>query len=85
MIRVLIEGAAFFLLPFVLFAVALALRRRNLLDPDSWSPHLVTLAAAGLLLVISSLVYAGLFAEQHTGAFVPAHLENGRVVPGEVR
>ena len=37
----------------------------------------------GIVLGIGSFVYAGLVAPRHTGPFVPPHVENGRVVPGE--
>jgi hypothetical protein len=43
------------------------------------------LVIAGLALAIASLLYAGIAGERQQGAFVPTHLENGRVVPGEFR
>lgn len=85
MIRVVLEGALIFLLPFALFAIVLLLMRRNVLRVDSWSPHALWLVVAGLALVIGSLLFAGLFAERSTGAFEPAHMEDGRLVPGRFR
>lgn len=85
MIRVVLEGVLLFLAPFVAFAAVLLLLRRDVSKVESWSPHLIRLVVAGLLLVIGSLVWAGLFAETRTGAFEPAHIEDGRVVPGRFR
>lgn len=85
MIRVVIEGVLLFLAPFAVFAAVLFAMRRDVLKVEAWSPHLMWLVAAGLALVIASLVYAGLFAERRTGAFEPAHVEDGRVVPGRFR
>ncbi len=39
----------------------------------------------GIILVIASLVYTGLFSARSTGGYVPAHMENGRLVPGQFR
>ena len=39
---------------------------------------ILAVAAAGLLAL-------GLFPDRHEGAYRPAHLENGRVVPGEMQ
>jgi hypothetical protein len=85
MIRVIGEGALLFLLPFAAFGIVLLLLRRDVLKVESWSPHLLSLVVAGMLLVIGALVYAGVFGETRTGAFEPAHMENGRVVPGRFR
>ena len=32
-----------------------------------------------------SLVLTGLFSERHPDGYVPAHMENGRLVPGQFR
>lgn len=80
--RSLIEEFLLFVLPFACFAGFLILRRRNPLHFESWHGHKFWLTAFGLLLGIASLVYGGLTAERHMGAFEPAHMENGRLVPG---
>ena len=85
MIRVVLQELALFLVPFVLFAGLLVLQRKRVLLIESWSRHAVWLATAGLALVVGSFVLAGLFGEQHTGAYVPPHMENGRPVPGTFR
>lgn len=85
MIRALLEEALLFLLPFALFAAYLVLRRRNPMLWSSWSGQTSWLVIVGLALAVGSLVIAGVFAERQTGAFVPTHVENGRVVPGQFR
>ena len=83
MLRTLIEEFLLFVLPFYLFAGYLVIRRRNPLDVEHWSGHLFWLSVSGLLIGISVLVYTGLVAPRHTGPFVPPHVENGRLIPGE--
>lgn len=85
MIRALAEEAVLLLAPFALFAVILVLTRRNVIAPQSWSGRAFWLLLAGLGLVFASFAYEGLFASRHMGAFVPTHIENGEVVPGEFR
>jgi hypothetical protein len=83
MTRAVVQGLVLFLLPFVLFAVYLVIRRRNPLIWSHWSDQSLWLAIAGLSFVIVSLVATGLLAERQTGTYVPTHVENGRVVPGD--
>jgi Family of unknown function (DUF6111) len=77
-----IQGLVLFLLPFVLFAVYLVVRRRNPLLWSHWSDQSLWLTIAGLGFVVISLLATGLLAERQTGTYVPTHVENGRVVPG---
>ncbi len=83
MTRAFLQGLVLFLLPFVLFGAYLMILRRNALAWSSWSKQSFWLAIAGLVMVILSLVATGLLSEHQTGAFVPTHIENGRVVPGQ--
>ncbi|MFE1598564.1 DUF6111 family protein [Methylobacterium sp. ID0610] len=85
MIRAVADDLILFFLPFVAFALYLVLRQRSPFRWIHWSDHALRLAVAGGLLVIASLVVAGLFAERHGQGFVPTHIENGRVVPGQFR
>ena len=82
MTRAVIQGLVLFLLPFVLFAVYLVVRRRNPLLWSHWSDQSLWLTIAGLGFVVVSLLATGLLAERQTGTYVPTHVENGRVVPG---
>jgi hypothetical protein len=83
MLRTLIEEFLLFVLPFCLFAGYLVIRRRNPFDVEHWSGHLFWLSVVGLVFGIGSFIYAGIVAPRHTGAFVPPHVEGGRLVPGQ--
>ncbi len=85
MTRAIIQGLALFLLPFVLFAAYLVIRRRNALAWSSWSDQSTWLTIAGLTFVVMSLVANALLAEHETGAYVPTRVENGRVIPGHFK
>lgn len=83
MIRVAVESVAIFLVPFLVFALYLAARRRNPSKVDSWTKGAVaTLALIGLGLTALAILVFGLSEHRPTGAYVPAHMENGRLVPG---
>jgi hypothetical protein len=82
MTRAVVQGLVLFLLPFVLFAAYLLIRRRNPMLWSHWSSQSLWLTIAGLGFVVISLIATGLLDERQTGAYVPTHIENGRVVPG---
>ena len=80
--RVLIEPALLFATPFVLYALFHALQRRWPFVVELWSPGVVsTLAIAGLVVAIGGVLVLGLSTREQ-GAYVPAHIENGRLAPG---
>ena len=83
MTRTVITEILLFLVPFALFALFLVARRRNPFARASWEGQVSWLTLAGLALAIAALVYMGATAERRQGPFVPTHLENGRVVPGQ--
>ena len=85
MLRRVLEEFGLFLIPSGLFLVYLVLAGRNPLRRVHWDPHLFRLVLAGLTVVIGTLVYEGLFSERRAGGYVPTHMENGRLVPGNFR
>lgn len=85
MMRAVLQELILFLLPFVAFAAYLVLSRRKALAWSSWSDQSLWLVIAGLAMVVASLIATGLTTERQTGAFVPTHMDNGRVVPGQFR
>ena len=85
MTRAILIEVMFFLLPFVAFAVYLVVVRRNPFEGEGWRGPRAWLVMAGLVLVIASLLYKGITADRSLEAFVPTHVEDGRVVPGRFR
>lgn len=82
MIRAIIESLLLFLLPFAGYALYLFARQKPALDPDHWSKPFLSLVITGLVIVSLSFVASALMGERHPGGYVPAHLENGKLVPG---
>ncbi len=84
MTRILLFYLLPFLLPFIGFFTYrfLVTRGRALLQNTPW----FVLSTAGLGLVVVSLVSFALIGGWESGGdYVPPRLENGRIVPGEVR
>ena len=83
MARALLETIGLFLAPFALFAVYLALRAKFPLAVEHWTRgRLSWLALAGLAAAVMGLIALTAFAPRGHGRYVPAHLENGIIVPG---
>ena len=83
--RTVAETLGLFLLPFVLFAAYLALRMRWPLAIEHWTrSRVATMMILGLLAALAGLIGASLFAPRGQGAYLPAHLENGVLVPGRI-
>jgi cytochrome c oxidase assembly factor CtaG len=87
MIRTGLTEIILFLLPFVLYVVFLIATRASVIHPDSWPlSRLAWLVGAALLLVIGSFVYFANYTGAPVGStYVPAHMEDGKFVPGQVR
>jgi len=86
MLRAAFESLALFLSPFAVFALYLVLRARYPLEMEHWTRgRLFTLTLAGLILVLASLIFLGLTAERGHGVYIPAHIENGALVPGRIQ
>jgi hypothetical protein len=84
MIRTILTEAAIFLIPFVLYAAFLIASRSAMLHRASWPLHVVGwLVLAALTLVLASLLLLVHYSGAPPGStYVPAHIENGRLVPG---
>jgi Family of unknown function (DUF6111) len=84
MIRPALTEIGIFFIPFVVYALFLVATRSNLVAQSSWPlPLLAKLLLGSLLLVIASFIMLANFsgAPPHS-TYVPAHIENGRLVPG---
>ena len=57
------------------------------MDPESWPvSRLIWLAIVSFLLMIGSFVYFANYTGAPPGStYVPAHIEDGKFVPGQVR
>jgi len=84
MIRPVLTEIGIFLIPFAVYAIFLVATRSGVFAQSSWPMHLVAKLALGSLLLV---VFSFLFLAHFSGAppnstYVPAHLENGKLVPG---
>jgi Family of unknown function (DUF6111) len=87
MIRPIAIEIALFLTPFALYALFLWATRAGVLHPDAWSTQRVALLSiAALVLMIAGFATVIEFAGgPPDAAYVPPHLENGKLVPGTVK
>lgn len=87
MIRPALTEIGIFLIPFAAYALFLLVTRSGLLIPASWPIHLLArLLLGSLLLVIASFVLLADFSgAPPNSTYIPAHLVNGRLVPGAER
>ena len=84
MIRPVLTELGLFLIPFAIYAVYLVATRSQLFATVSWPlPVVGWLSAAALLLIIASFAYLAHFSGAPPGStYIPAHIENGKLVPG---
>jgi Family of unknown function (DUF6111) len=87
MIRPLFTEIALFVTPFVFYALFVWATREGVLDTSAWSlPRLMWLTICALVLVIFSFLLLAEFGGAPPGStYIPAHMENGRLVPGTER
>jgi hypothetical protein len=87
MIRPALTEIGIFAIPFVVYALFLIATRSGLLVQSSWPIRLVArLVLGSLLLVLASFILLAHFSgASPNSTYVPAHIENGRLVPGVER
>jgi hypothetical protein len=87
MIRPVATEIILFLAPFVLYAVFLWATKAHWLDVEHWPiSRILTLAIIALVLVLGSFLYFANYTGAPVGReYVPAHTENGKFVPGQLR
>lgn len=72
-----------FLSPFAFYALYLILRARYPLEVEHWTRGRVSiLTLIGLAAAVLGLIALDVFAPRGRGVYVPAHVENGVLVPG---
>ena len=84
MIRPAFTEIGIFLVPFAVYAAFLLATRSGLLVQTSWPlPIVAKLAVGSLLLVVVSFVLLAHFSgAAPNSTYIPAHIENGRLIPG---
>jgi hypothetical protein len=87
MIRPLAVELVLFLTPFALYAAYLWVTRAGVLDTSAWRARTLSwLTIVALVLVVLSFFFLAEFSGAPPGsAYVPAHIEDGRLVPGAQR
>jgi hypothetical protein len=88
MIRPVLTEFAFFIAPFIAYAIFLWATKSGVLDRSSWPPKvLASLAIIALALMIGSFVLLAHFSGAPPGStYEPAHVdERGNFIPGQVR
>ena len=88
MIRPVFTELALFLIPFALYALYVwATKTGGVLDRGNWpTAHVIwLLIAAFFCVIISFVVLAHWGGSPPNSTYVPAHIENGKLVPGENR
>ena len=87
MIRPVLTELGIFLIPFVAYALFLVATRSGVFAQSSWPAHLVAKLALGslLLVIVSFIMLAHFTGAPPNSTYVPAHIENGKFVPGTER
>ena len=87
MIRPVLMEIGIFLVPFAIYAAYLIANRVDFMIAASWPAHIVLrLSLAALVLVVVSFILLAHFSgAAPDSTYVPAHMENGKLVPGVER
>ena len=84
MIRPVLTEIGIFLIPFAIYALFLITTRSGLLVQSSWPVQIVAKLVLGslLLVIISFILLAHFSGAPPNSTYIPAHIENGKFVPG---
>ena len=84
MIRPAFTEIGLFLIPFAVYALFLVATRSGLLVQSSWPVHVIARLVLGslLLVVVSFILLAHFSGAPPNSTYIPAHVENGKFVPG---
>ena len=84
MIRPVLTEIGVFLIPFGIYVLFLLATRSAITAPSSWPIRLVAQLALGslLLVALSFVLLAHFSGAPPNSTYVPAHMENGKFVPG---
>ena len=83
--RTVLDPLMLFLSPFAVYALYLVLRARYPLEVEHWTRERVSIMTLiGLAVAVLGLVAINAFAPRGRGVYIPAHIENGVLVPGHI-
>ena len=84
MIRPAFTEIGIFLIPFAVYAMFLFATRSGMLAPSSWPMHVIAKLVLGslILVVISFVLLAQFRGAPPNSTYIPAHIENGKLIPG---
>lgn len=84
MIRAILTEVGIFLVPFAVYALFLIATRSGVIDTSSWPTAIVVRLSvvAALLTILSLVLLANFSGAPPDSSYTPAHIENGRLVPG---
>ena len=84
MIRPAFTEVGIFLIPFVIYALFLVATRSGLLVQSSWTVIVIARLVVGslFLVVVSFVLLAQFSGGAPNSTYIPAHIENGRLVTG---
>ena len=87
MIRPVLTEVLLFLAPFAAYALFLVATRNGVLTASAWNSRaLGILTAIGLLLLIGSFIFLAEYSGQPARSkYVPPHMENGKLIPGQFK
>lgn len=87
MIRLFSIEVALFLAPFVIYALFLWATRKGIVHPDQWRPRVLAVLslAAVALTAVGFVLIADYSGAPANSTYVPAHIENGKLVPGTMK
>jgi hypothetical protein len=85
MIRPVLTELLMFLTPFALYAIFLWATKAGVMHPDSWPlSRILSLVIVALVLMIVTFCYFANYTGAPPGStYVPAHIEDGKFVPGQ--
>jgi hypothetical protein len=84
MIRPALTEIGIFLIPFAVYALFLMASRTGVLTQAAWPLHVLARLVLGalLLVVVSFVLLAHFSGAPPDSTYVPAHVEDGKFVPG---
>ena len=84
MIRPALTEVGIFLIPFAVYAIFLIATRTGVMAQSSWPMHIIAKLVLGslLLVIVSFILLAHFSGASPNSTYGPAHVENGKFVPG---